>query len=101
MAVLVILRFTTKAAVRCSLKVAAAVMRSTTACALQTSCGDGCTGIRIRSAARMLQGTKFLVEVPKEFLAQGGELGSFRLQGRHEGVAEFRHTWGESYAIFA
>jgi hypothetical protein len=54
-AVLVIVRFITKAAVRLSLHVVASVLRSTTACALHTSCGDGWTGIRIRSAASRME----------------------------------------------
>lgn len=48
-----------------------------------------------------LSGAKCLIELRKKFGAQGRQLGPLRLEGRQEGVAEFRHTLGQDNAIFS
>jgi hypothetical protein len=53
-----------------------------------------------RLAASFSVGAPCLRELTKECLAQSGELGSFRLQGREEAAAKWHHTLWEHKAIF-
>ena len=62
----------------------------------------GTDRLQLRGLIRQpfLQGAKFLVEVCKKFGAPGRQLGPLRLEGRHEGVAQLRHTVRQDNAIF-